>query len=372
MQNEDINIVQMPENGTADFLRHQRSVRDFTSEPVADATLNAIFEAARSAPTAGGMHNYCVIVTRDPHRVEQYRKVHQGNFAAMSAPVLLTVCVDQRRLARWLPLRDGRAGDFSFWGFLMGAMDGAMFAQNVNLAVQSAGLAGCFVGSAVNYAAEVAQFLQCPQGVIPLITYVLGHPAEEARGRTRLPVDILVHQEVYRDPSDEELLAAFDSHASDMFALYIKFPGLEPTADALGCNNGNMAEMWSKIGYVSEQVEAAATWYLTTLQQQGFLNEGALQRLKAFTAYRDSNFFRELTMFNRIAFTFMVNRGCFDGMDATEAGNRFVDFMAFAVVEDAALHAALFSQNSYLLSAGLADRLSAAVLAFEKDRPHHA
>ena len=360
--------MHMPPDGTADFLRGQRSVRDFTPEPVDDVTLNAIFDAARSAPTAGGMHNYCVIVTRDPSRVEQYRKVHQGNFAAMSAPVLLTICVDQRRLARWLPLQNGRAGDFSFWGFLMGAMDGAMFAQNVNLAVQSAGLAGSFVGSAVNYAAEVADFLQCPPGVIPLITYVLGHPAGDPRGRTRLPADILVHQEVYRDATDSELIEAFDAHASDMFALYIKFPGLEAVADALGFNNGNMAEMWSKIGYVSEQVEAAATWYLSTLQQQGFLNDGALRHLDAFAAYRQSPFFADLTMFNRIAFTFMVNRGCFEGMDPARAQGHFAAFTVFAAAEDPALDAALRSQDGYLLSADLADRLSAAVSLFEEGR----
>jgi hypothetical protein len=50
---------------------------------------------------------------------------------------------------------------------------------------------------------------QLPEQVFPVILLCLGYPSKEVRPRKKLGTKVVVHEEVYRDFSDEDLIEAY-------------------------------------------------------------------------------------------------------------------------------------------------------------------
>ncbi len=85
------------------------------------------------------------------------------------------------------PLRSGADAQTGFVEqLLIGAIDGALMAQNALLAAQSMGLGGVYIGGIRNNPAAVSEAVGCHQ-VIPLFGLCLGHPAQAPEQKPRLP-----------------------------------------------------------------------------------------------------------------------------------------------------------------------------------------
>ena len=78
------------------FLRRLRAVRDYTSEPVAQQTIEAILEVGRWTGTSGNRQPTEVLVIRDP---DTKRKLGEwGAAPAATAAVVLLLVDGQRRV----------------------------------------------------------------------------------------------------------------------------------------------------------------------------------------------------------------------------------------------------------------------------------
>ena len=53
--------------------------------------------------------------------------------------------------------------------------------------------------------AQIAALLECPEGVVPVITLALGHPAEEGRMSERIGPEGVLHSEVYHPYTDDDI-----------------------------------------------------------------------------------------------------------------------------------------------------------------------
>lgn len=100
---------------------------------------------------------------------------------------------------------------------LAAVVDLALMAQNVLIAAESVGLGGVYIGGLRNDPETVAQQLRLPELVIPLFGLCLGWPAEAPDIKPRQPLDLVLHQDVYRDPEPGPM-AEYDRIMADYYA----------------------------------------------------------------------------------------------------------------------------------------------------------
>lgn len=151
------------------------SCRRFTGEPLDEATLAFVLEAARWAPSAGNLQPWRFIVVRDrATRDSLAAAAYRQTFLAADAPVIIVVCAVPAESARVYGERGAS---------LYCIQDTAAAIQNVLLAATDAGWGSCWVGAFEERA--VASVLSLESGTRPVALIPLGHPAEPAPIRHR-------------------------------------------------------------------------------------------------------------------------------------------------------------------------------------------
>ena len=91
--------------------------------------------------------------------------------------------------------------------FASALVDASLCAQNICVAAEARGLGFCYLGTVMYNTAKIAELLQCPEGVVPVITIAMGHPAEQPRESERLGMDAMLHCETYHDATDAEIVS---------------------------------------------------------------------------------------------------------------------------------------------------------------------
>lgn len=202
-------------NDTIDLLMRHRSVRQFTPETVEPDMLREIIDCGLRASNTGNMQLYSIIVTQQEPLRSELCKLHFGQCA--TAPLWLTVCVDVHRYHRYCRANQCDEPYGNLLWFVSALVDASLCAQNICVAAEARGLGFCYLGT-VNYNTRaIAEQLQCPMGVVPVVALAMGHPAEMPRFSERLGQDAIVHNEVYHDPTDEELVATHRVRDDDSF-----------------------------------------------------------------------------------------------------------------------------------------------------------
>lgn len=257
-----------PRDPIAHMLAH-RSIRHYRPDPVADDVLHRILEAALRASSSGNMQSYSIVVTRDRALRERLHAPHMEQDMVLEAPVLLTFCSDFHRMRRWLALSGAADGFDDPFAFAVGAIDAALASQNAALAAEAEGLGICYLGSTLANADAIATILELPQHVVPVVGFVLGHPAEEPALRDRLPLAGLVHDETYRDPDDDTVRAIYRERETAGWARYMSNPDLRRRIEASGLRN--LAQVYSQLKYTRADHEVFTANVARALREQGFL-----------------------------------------------------------------------------------------------------
>lgn len=204
----------MEKNAIEVMLQH-RSIRKFTSEKVSTELLEEIVNCGLRASNTGNMQLYSVIATQEEPLRTELCNLHFGQCS--SAPLFLTVCTDVNRYHHYCRVNSCDEPYSNFLWFVSALVDASLFAQNLCLAAEAKGLGFCHLGT-VNYNTEkIAELLQCPKGVVPVIALAMGHPAEEGRMSERLGCDAVLHNEVYHNPTDEEIAKTHAVRDNDPF-----------------------------------------------------------------------------------------------------------------------------------------------------------
>ena len=213
-----------------DVMRTAFSAREFTSDPVEDATLYRILENARFAPSGGNRQGWRVIIIRDPATkaaiaeaaipaARRYAaqvaagenpwntvvptKLTSEQIAATpvpplltepyrNAPVLLAVCVDLSVVAsidQDLP-RVGIASGASIYPF----------AWNILLAARNEGLGGTLTTMPIAREPDLQALLHLPPRVAVATIITLGRPARQLTRLRRKPVEAFATFERYDGP----------------------------------------------------------------------------------------------------------------------------------------------------------------------------
>ena len=202
-------------------ILNRRSILNFKEDDVPDDVLEQVLQAALRAPSPGGslstgyrgMQAFSIIVVRDrERRAELNGLLCDGKKQCIEqAPVSLVFCVDMHRLNRWAELRGG-VPHFKGIGVLWVAMRGTYAAaQNSVIAAYSLGLGAQYIQEIVWQPYETFQFFKLPKRVLPVAMLLIGYPAELPSLAPALPLESVVHEETYRNPSDKELLESFSA-----------------------------------------------------------------------------------------------------------------------------------------------------------------
>lgn len=165
----------------SEVIAKRRSVRHFNTKlTVSDEQVNALLEAAVSAPTAGNIQPWRFFVVRTPEARERLAAALSQRWAA-AAPVVIVVAVDPRPSAA----RYRDRGEM-----LYSIQDTAAAVENILLTAVDLGLASCWIGAFDDTA--VGEAIGCVAPVTPVAVLPVGYSAEAAGKPARRPLDEVV------------------------------------------------------------------------------------------------------------------------------------------------------------------------------------
>ncbi len=168
-------------------IRKRASVRRYANEPVAEEDLQAILEAALSAPTANNVRPWHIVVVTDEDKRKRLAQVHQWASFCAASPVVLAFCADATRQPHW-------------W-----VEDTCAALENALIQAAELGLGTCWIGIRAGEGdggpgpereESVREVLSIPGHVRVLALVSLGHPEGEPTPKPAGPMDA-IHRETW-------------------------------------------------------------------------------------------------------------------------------------------------------------------------------
>lgn len=187
------------------LLAPHRSIRSFKPDPVPEEVLAALLAEAQQAPTDATGQMYSLIRVSDPKLRQAISQACGGLPVVEKAPEFFVVCADLWRLGALLALEGQALGEFPAIGLHFATVDATLAAQRLMDAAEAAGLGVCPIGALANGIEALPELLHLPPLVMPLFGLCLGYAQEDPPLRPRLPRFLVVHENAYRKPSQEEL-----------------------------------------------------------------------------------------------------------------------------------------------------------------------
>jgi nitroreductase len=144
-------------------MKMRRSVRKFAPVQPPDSTVEKLLDAAKLAPSAGGLEARMVFVVKPPtKRRDLAAACHDQSFVG-DAPFSLVFCADLRKIEPY-----GERGRDLFC-----IQDVSAAVENVLLRAVDLGLAGCWVGAFDE--SKVRELLGLPDNLRPLVVVPIGY-----------------------------------------------------------------------------------------------------------------------------------------------------------------------------------------------------
>ncbi len=242
-------------------IKQRRTIRKYTQQPVSDELLNQLIEDASRTQTMGNLQLYSVVVTRDEERKEMLAPAHFSQPMVTQAPVVLTICADFRRTSDWCLNRKANPGYDNVLSFLNAATDALLFTQTFCCLAEEKGLGICFLGTTVYQPQTIISVLELPELVFPVATLTVGWPAESPNQTDRLPLQAIVHQEIYNAFTPERINSCYSERES-----------LPESKHFVEINSKEtLAQVFTDIRYTRKDNESMSATLLTALAQQKFL-----------------------------------------------------------------------------------------------------
>lgn len=250
-------------NDLNDLLLNRRTIRKYSPEPIADDLLNELLLAGCRSSTTGNMQVYSIIITRDENKKRELSPLHFNQSMVLEAPVILTFCADFNRFIKWCSVSNASPGYDNFLSFMTAAIDALIVAQTVCIAAEARGLGICYLGTTTYMADGIINVLNIPKGVVPVTTLTLGWPAEHPEQTDRLPLNAILHREVYSDYSDD-----------DIIRFYAEKEGRPDNQQFVRENSKTtLAQVFTDVRYKNDDNINFSLSLLNTLKKQGFMNQ---------------------------------------------------------------------------------------------------
>ena len=193
------------------LMMRRRSIRDFKEQEIPESIVEQFVAVASAAPSGGNIQPLSVILVRDAVGRERLAELSGGQPWVRKAPLSMIFCLDFFRIKKWAELCQTEfQGEKALNHFLIAYADLMAAAQNVVIFAESLGLGSVYIGSVQNEIDEMRTYYEIPEYVLPLMVLCLGYPKSTPQGIPKLKKEVILHQEKYRKPDDDEIRKAFD------------------------------------------------------------------------------------------------------------------------------------------------------------------
>jgi nitroreductase len=187
-------------------------VRSFTAEPVPHELLHRLCALALCAPTKSDLQQRD-IVDDAPLRQQILLPLTEGPIGQpwlKNVPALLIFCGNNRRQRLWHEWRGIPFANDHLDAFFNAGIDAAIALTAFVLAAEAQGLGACPISAIRNRAAAISALLRLPQHVFPVAGLAVGWPAAAPKQSMRLPLDVTVHRNGYREEGLRDAIEGYD------------------------------------------------------------------------------------------------------------------------------------------------------------------
>jgi nitroreductase/FMN reductase [NAD(P)H] len=188
-------------------------VRSYTGEPVPFELLHRLCALALCAPTKSDLQQRDIVIVDDAElKREILSPLTQGPIGQAwlnDVPALLIFCGNNRRQRLWHAWRGKPFANDHLDAFFNASVDAGIALTAFVLAAEAQGLGACPISAIRNRAAAISELLGLPQHVFPVAGLGVGWPAVAPKQSMRLPLDVTVHHNFYRE---DDLHGAVDDY----------------------------------------------------------------------------------------------------------------------------------------------------------------
>jgi nitroreductase len=167
------------------FLASRSSVREYDSTPVDEGDLQYILKCAGTAPSAGNLEAWDVVIVRDEETKALLAEAAFGQEHIERAPLIFVVCSNYVRSM-------SRYGER---GILYGLEDATIACTYMMLAAHARNLRSCWTGAFDDD--EVREILALPQHIRPISLLAIGKGHSPAQRPSRMDTGEHVHNETW-------------------------------------------------------------------------------------------------------------------------------------------------------------------------------
>ena len=249
-------------NSAIEVMLNHRSIRQFTDQPIEPDKLDLILRAACNGSTMGNMQLYSIIVIQDKERMAEMAPLHFNQPIATNAPLMLIFCADIHRFNKYCQYRQADTDAYSnLQSYQWAVTDSIIAAQNACVAAESLGLGLCWLGTITYNCDRFVEILKLPENVFPTACIAIGYPAETPELTDKLPVEAMIHHEVYEDYTEARI--------NDLYREKEAHPN---TQQLLKENQlDNLAQIFTQRRYTKADNEQFAQVLIETLKKQKFM-----------------------------------------------------------------------------------------------------
>jgi nitroreductase len=167
------------------FLNSRSSVRQYSGEAISDEEITYLLNCASTAPSAGNLEAWDVIIVRDAIRKEELSDASLGQPHVREAAILLVLCANYvRSMSR-----------YSERGILYAVQDATIAGTYLMLAAHAVRLRSCWVGAFDED--EVKKVLDLPVHIRPVAILCIGKGGLPSELTERMPVSEHLHHETW-------------------------------------------------------------------------------------------------------------------------------------------------------------------------------
>lgn len=200
------------------LLRSHASVRKYKDYTLSKEEVYELIETAQHAASSHFVQAYSVIWITDEVKKEELGRLARNPQQFETAGAAFLLCADFNRLQAAGKLHNTEIVVDTTENVLVGTVDVALFAQNLVIAAESKGYGICYIGGVRNEPTKISQLFDLPEGVFPLFAITLGLPDQQNEVKPRLPVEAILHENVYDSAKYEILLKEYDQTMEEYYA----------------------------------------------------------------------------------------------------------------------------------------------------------
>lgn len=199
------------------LLRAHRSIRRFVDEPLDREVVADIVRSGLSAATSSNLQATTVIRVTDPDHRQTISEVAGGQEQIRTAGAFLVWCADLNRTMVACEMAGGSMTSGMTEQFIIATVDVSLAAQNAVIAAEAQGYGICYIGAIRNDPQVVADLLELPDHVYPVFGLCIGVPDQDPEVKPRLPIDVVLKDDVYDTSGDVERITAYDTTVREYY-----------------------------------------------------------------------------------------------------------------------------------------------------------